>query len=185
VGEDPGVPALVPITKKLELAQSALLRAADAISAEQWQSRPAVNAWSAGELIGHLMCVERAVIGSADRYTQKPPKHFPVLKRWHLPMMLVEARVIRRKSPIPLDPAMLGEKEEMLAELREVRERTLAFIEETRGRDLSVYRWPHPFLGCLNAYEWMVMIAAHEIRHTKQMKEIAGKLPKVIAILQK
>jgi hypothetical protein len=37
----------------------------------------------------------------------------------------------------------------------------------------------------LNAYEWMGMIAAHEIRHTKQMKEIAGKLPKVIAILQK
>jgi hypothetical protein len=102
-----------------------------------------------------------------------------------LPLLLVEARVIRRKSPIPLDPEMLGEKEEMLAELREVRERTLAFLEETRGRDLSAYRWAHPFLGCLNAYDWMVMIAAHEVRHTKQMREIAAKLPKVIAILQK
>ena len=179
------MPALAAITHKLEQAQFGLLRAADAISAELWQERPTLQSWSAGELIGHLMSVERTVIGNADRYTQKPPKHFPALKRWHLPLLLVEARVIRRKSPIPLDPELLGEKEEMLAKLREVRERTLAFLEETRGRDLSVYRWPHPFLGCLNAYEWMVMIAAHEIRHTKQMKEIAGKLPKVIAILQK
>jgi hypothetical protein len=179
------MPTLAPIIEKLKRAQFGLLRAADAISAEQWTSRPAANAWSAAELIGHLMSVERTVVGSADRYTQQPPKHCPRVKRWHLPLLLVEARVIRRKSPIPLDPSVLGEKEDMLAELREVRERTLAFLEETRGRDLSAYRWRHPFLGSLNMYEWMAMIAGHEIRHTKQMREICGKLPKVIAILQK
>jgi len=57
-------------------------------------------------------------------------------------------------------------------------ERTLAFIEETRDRDLSKYSMPHPFLGTLNAYEWLQFIASHEIRHTKQMREIAGTLPK-------
>jgi hypothetical protein len=44
---------------------------------------------------------------------------------------------------------------------------------------------PHAFLGTLNAYEWFQMIASHEVRHTKQMKEIAAALPKVVAILQK
>ncbi len=69
-----------------------------------------------------------------------------------------------------------------MAELRAARERTLAFLEETKARDLTVYRWPHAFLGMLNVYEWFEMIAAHEQRHTKQMKEIAEHLPKAVGI---
>ncbi len=80
---------------------------------------------------------------------------------------------------------MLRDKEEMLAELRTVRERSLAFLEETKGRNLSEYCWKHPALGTLNTYEWMRFIASHELRHTKQMREIAASLPKVIESLQK
>ena len=100
-------------------------------------------------------------------------------------MAVVELRLIRRKSPIPTDDQILGEKEAMLAELREVRERTLAFIEETMERDLSKYTILHAFLGTLNVYGWLQMIASHEIRHTKQLREIATALPKVVANLQK
>ena len=98
-------------------------------------------------------------------------------------MMVVEARVIRLKTPKWLDVQTIREKEEMLAELRGMRERTLAFIEETRSRDLSKYSMPHPFLGTLNAYEWLQFIASHEIRHTKQMREIARTLRKTITTL--
>src|SRR5229473_7901195 len=80
---------------------------------------------------------------------------------------------------------MVCEKEEMLAELRGARERTLGFIEETRGRNLSKYNMPHPFLGTLNAYDWLQFIASHEIRHMKQMWEIAATLPKTVTSLQK
>lgn len=58
-------------------------------------------------------------------------------------------------------------------------------MEETRGKDLSLYFMDHPFLGTLNGYEWLQMIASHEIRHTKQMNEIAAVLPKNVATLQK
>ena len=98
---------------------------------------------------------------------------------------LLEARVIRRKTPLPLDHSLLGSKEEMLAELRAVRERSLAFLEETKRRDLSAYCWPHAFLGVLNIYEWFEMIAAHQLRHTKQIREIAAALPKVVGNSQK
>lgn len=135
--------------------------------------------------MGHLIMVERAIIGSADKLLRKPPKSLPFFKRFHVPMMVVEARMIRRKTPIPLDGQMIREKEVMLAELREARERTLAFIEETKECDLSKYNMPHPFLGTLTAYEWLQLIASHEIRHTKQMKEITGGLPKAVARLQK
>ena len=100
-------------------------------------------------------------------------------------MALVESRWIRRKSPVPVEPEMLGDKEAMLAELRAVRERSLAFLEETRSRNLGEYCWAHPALGTLNTYEWMQFIASHEVRHTKQMREIVASLPKAIESLQK
>ena len=173
------------IVENLARAQSDLLRAADAVPTEQWKTCPGEDRWSASELVGHLITVERAILRNIDRLLQKPPRPVPFYKRFHLPMTLVELRLIRRKSPIPTDVQILREKEAMLAELREVRERTLALIEETRERDLGGYSMAHPFLGTLDMYGWLQMIASHEVRHTRQMREIADGLPKVVAILQK
>jgi hypothetical protein len=88
------------------------------------------------------------------------------------------------EGTVALEPQVVREKEEMLAELRGVRERTLAFIAETSGRDLRKYRLPH-LLGSLNAYPWLQFIAAHEKRHMKRMREIAGMLPKTVTSLHK
>ena len=167
---------LQPILEKLSRAQTAFFRAADAIPAARWANCPGLNEWSAAELVAHLVVVERGVVTRADQLTQKSPNPVPFPKRLHLPLWLVEARVIRRKSPVPLDASLMAEKEAMLGGLRRVRERTLAFISETERRDLSAYCWQHPFLGVLNAYEWMEMIAAHQLRHTKQVREIEEKL---------
>jgi DinB superfamily len=172
------------IVQKLAEAQSAFFRAADAVPSDQWTIKPSTGAWSAAELVAHLVILERAVLGGADRISQKKPKPVPFLKRRHLPLWLVEARIIRRKSPIPLDPNLIGDKEEMLGELRAARERTLAFLDETKSRDLSAYCWHHAFLGMLDVYEWFEMIAAHQVRHTKQIREIAARLPKVVGISQ-
>ena len=174
--------SLDPTLTKLARAQTAFFRAADAIPPEHWNSHPRSDQWSAAELVAHLVMVERAVVGGADRISQRIPKPIPFHKRFHLPIWVVESRWIRRKSPMPLDQGLLGTKEEMLAELRAARERTLAFLKETKDRDLSAYCWEHAFLGMLNIYEWFEMIAAHEIRHTKQMKEIAAHFPKVVGI---
>ena len=168
--------SIEPIREKLARAQTAFFRAADTIPAVKWDSCPGLNEWSAAELVAHLMVVERGVVTNVDQLTQTAPIPVPFPKRLHFPMWLVEARVIRRKSPVPLDPSLMAEKEAMLGGLRRVRERTLAFISETERKDLSMYCWRHPFLGMLNTYEWMEMIAAHQLRHTKQVREIETKL---------
>lgn len=179
------MPPIEPIVRKLARAQTGLLRAADGIHADQWKSCPCDGAWSAGEVVAHLIMVERTILGKADRITQKPVKLTPPWKRFHLPLALVEARLIRRKTPIPVDPQLIREKEAMLGELGDVRGRTLVFLEETKDRDLSLYCWPHPFVGTLNFYEWFHMIACHELRHSKQMQEIAATLPKAVEAWQK
>jgi uncharacterized damage-inducible protein DinB len=179
------VSSLKTIVENLHDAQGCLLRAADGVPAEQWRTSPGEGRWSAGEVVCHLIIIERAILRSSDKLLQKPPRALPFYKHFHIPMAIVEARMIRLKTPIPIESEMVCGKEEMLAELREVRERTLAFIEETSGRDLRKYNMPHPFLGTLNGYEWLQLIASHEVRHTKQMNEIAASLPKVVANLQK
>ena len=170
---------LAATREKLADAQRTFFRAADSVSFRQWNTKPGAEEWSTAEVVAHLVMVERAIIGGADRITQKKPQKVPFFKRFHLPLWLVEARLIRRKTPLPLDPALLGDKETMLADLRDARERTLSFLEETESRDLSGYCWPHLFLGMLNVYEWFDMIAAHQLRHAKQVKEIVEHLPKV------
>ena len=171
---------LTRITKKLYLAQQTFLTAADQISPQQWQIGPGKDRWSAAEIVAHLCQVERTILGSADRIIRHIPRPIPFLKRFHFPLLMVEARLVRRKSPIPLDPGLLGEKESMLADLRNLRERTFAFLQETSARNLRPYYWPHAFLGMLNTYEWFEMIAAHQLRHAKQIKGLAAEIPKVV-----
>lgn len=182
--------SLSPILEKLAAAQTEFLRAADTIPSDQWTKKPSAGSWCAAEVVAHLVLVERAIVGIADRVAQKAPQPAHFLERLHLPLWLMESRIMRRKSPISLDPSLLQnpsllqQKEEMLGQLRATRERAIAFLEETRNRDLSCYRWRHVFLGSLNAYEWFEMIAAHQVRHSKQVREIRVRLPKVVGISQ-
>lgn len=170
--------SLDSISSHLRITREKLLRAADRVSPEKWQTSPEAGAWSAAEVFAHLTMVERVVLAGADRMIQQAPQPVPFLRRLHRPLWLVTVRVLRRKTTIPLDPALVGEKEQMLAQLRAVRERTLVFLEERRKRDCSAYRWRHPFLGSLNFYEWFHMLGNHEARHTKQVQEIVEKLQK-------
>lgn len=173
---------LSPILVKLADSQAAFLSAADRIPAEHWNKKAKAEQWSAGEIVAHLITVERAIVSTADRMVQKEPRGIPFWKRVHVPLRLVEWRLRRLKTPIESDTGLMADKEEMLGELRLTRERTLAFLAETQNRDLSAYGWRHAFLGRLNMYEWFRLIAAHQLRHTKQMTEVqaAVLLPKVV-----
>jgi hypothetical protein len=174
------LPRLSPIRRKLDEAQSRFLRAADQSPAEQWAEKTRTEEWSAAEITAHLIIVERGVVSTAAHIVQKEPRFFPLWKRVHLPIWLGEIRFVRLKAPFPLDFALVEKKEQMLGELRLTRQRTLDFLAGIETRDLSVYRWKHPFLGRLNTYEWFEMIAAHQVRHTKQLKDLIQQLPKVV-----
>jgi uncharacterized damage-inducible protein DinB len=168
--------SLEAIREKLTRAQTRFFRAADLIAADRWEQQPGPQEWSAAELVGHLVVVERGIIGRASSITQKTPLPVPFRKRLHLPLWFVKTRVVRRESPVPQDPSLKGPKQAMLGTLGNVREQTLAFLADTERRNLRDYCWRHPFLGMLDCYQWMEMIAAHQIRHTKQIRAIGEKL---------
>ena len=166
------------IIAQLSRVRAGLDSAVDGVPAELWREPPRPGAWSAAEVIAHLTMVEGAITDGAAKRVREAPPAVPFWKRLRLPVWLAEWRGIRVKTPIPLDPKLLDEKEAMLGRLASLRWRTLALLEETRDRELSAYRWKHPFFGSLNYYSWFRVVAHHEARHTQQIREIIECLQK-------
>ena len=61
---------------------------------------------------------------------------------------------------------------ESLARLKASRERMLSSVSQLGAYDLSALTYPHPVLGNLNGYQWLVITGGHERRHTAQIRKI-------------
>ena len=163
---------LAPILEQLQRTRAGLGSAAALISDDLWQKQPHQGLWSAAEVIAHLTMVESLVTQGAGKVIQQAPKLMPIWQRAHLPPWVVRYRLVRFRTPVPLDPSLVSAKSEMLPKLDGIRKQTLGLLDQIRGRDLSTYWWRHPLLGQLNFYDWYRMLAHHEFRHTKQLREI-------------
>jgi DinB superfamily len=117
------------------------------------------------------MVEERTIFGM-KRLLRAVPQPVPLSKRFHLPVAIATWRGRKVRTPIPLDAERVRDKQTSFAGLAATREATMAFIESTRGTDVSLYRFEHPFLGSLNMYDWFRMIGYHELRHAKQIREL-------------
>jgi hypothetical protein len=160
------------IRKRLESARKGLLEQVATISEDEWKRPPRKGGWSVAEILVHLGQVETRVMSGAKERLRSEPKPRSFRERFHLPIWLVEYRLAKRTSPIPLDEKLITGKAQSLARLTEIRDATLRVLKENEGRELGDYHMKHPFLGQLDFYEWMRTLASHEIRHTKQIREM-------------
>jgi hypothetical protein len=163
---------LDPIFRHLDRGKAEYFAAAQSVPEERWRDSPGAGSWSAGEVTAHLVMAEETIIDGMKQMLEKPPFPTPFLKRFHVPLWLSTWRVKKVKSPIPLDSNLVFEKPVAMEKFSVTRAATVKFIESTQGGDLNAYRYPHPFLGSLNAYHWFRMIGYHEMRHAKQVREI-------------
>ncbi len=164
---------LDPILALLSGSRSQFIATADAFPSDQWSAAPAEGKWSAGEIVVHTMQVEESIIRASKKTVQKPPYPVPFLKRFHLPLALAAGRARKLKSPIAIDGTRVPTQSEYAEKIAAPRRGTLEFIDETRDRDLRPYTFPHPVFGPLNIYDWFRLIAYHELRHAKQIREVA------------
>lgn len=67
--------------------------------------------------------------------------------------------------------ARFADRAALTAAFKERRDRTIAFVEKTPA-ELRLYVVKHPALGELDAYQWILLIAAHSERHTRQLLEV-------------
>src|SRR5713226_6059129 len=107
------MPDIAPILARLNRAKAGFESVVSALPVEAWRKPPQPGAWSAAEIVAHLTMVEQTIIERAARLLDKSPKRIPPWKRFHIPVRFAEWRVVRRKTPIPLDSTLVGEQEEM------------------------------------------------------------------------
>ncbi len=166
------------IIELLNRAHLEFVEACEQIPPNRWKKNPSKGGWSAGEVVVHLTMVESTVLGFVREELSKRAQPHSLIQRIHFPLVLVSRRLVKRKTPIPLDSSLIKARQEALEAYSSARNRTLKFIAEHSSRDLSPFRRKHPFLGSLNLYDWLRMLAYHEIRHTKQIREIGKSFEK-------
>ncbi len=83
------------------------------------------------------------------------------------------ARKNKAQAPEPVVPKENFTRAEIMKRYQEGRARTLAFIRETRLPQ-SEYTSEHPFpvFNTLNAYQWILYIPLHNLRHDQQIAEV-------------
>jgi hypothetical protein len=67
----------------------------------------------------------------------------------------------------------------IVAHFKEGRDRSIAYVDTTQD-DLRDHFAPHPALGVLDGYQWILLMSAHSERHTEQINEVKAdpKYPK-------
>lgn len=173
-------PRIIELIGALQASRNELHACLNAMSEQQRTAPPIGNVWSVEQNLEHLTLIEGGIgrlISSlmkqaAATGTQETETSTVLncLATWN------PARI---SQPLPAPDAMLPKEgitvEEALVRLGASRARLLSVLPSASGLPLATVTAPHPFLGDLNGYQWILLIAEHERRHTRQIEDVASR----------
>jgi hypothetical protein len=146
------------------------------LSAEQRSFKPGEDRWSVEGCVEHIVVVENSVFRTMLKVLEAPPE--PVEKQAEIRpkdqtvIERVPARQRRVMGPVELHPKnRWPEFEELLRQFESTRARSVQFASTTDS-DLRGHCFPHPFLGDLDCYQWLLFLAMHCERHVRQLEEV-------------
>jgi hypothetical protein len=160
----------------LEKTRQGVLDATKGISAAQWNFKPAPDKWSVAEVTEHIAAAEDFLYGNIQDKIMKAPARPTGEDVKAIDEMVVTAltdRTHKAQAPEPLKPTnRFGSPKGSLQHFKESRAKTAELAKSGQGlRDHA----EDSFLGKkLDPYEWVLFIAAHSERHTKQILEVKG-----------
>ena len=147
--------------------------------------RPAQSAWSVAEVLEHLNRVERGIVRLISRGVERARDAGAEPERDETSLLgsLDQLRLLSRQSavaaPEPVMPRGHLTAAEGLAALETSRRELLSAVAQGDGLALGSVTYPHPLLGDLNLYQWILFVGQHELRHAGQIRDIAANLPPV------
>ena len=99
------------------------------------------------------------------------------LRRW-LPEAQEQRRIVDRNrridAPASVTPQDVPSAEDAQRLLEESRAMLRSAIAEADGLALGLIMHPHPVVGEINLYEWILFVGLHEQRHLPQIGEVAA-----------
>ena len=155
----------------LHESRERLLATVQRLSPSQLAYKPAADRWSVAECVEHIIVVEDSILGAIQKTAQQPADSPQTALEDDELLAKVVDRSERMKAPERLTPAKRWPYHELCREFESVRKRTSEFAATTDAK-LRESAFPHPRLGPLDCYQWLLLIAAHGERHRAQAEEV-------------
>lgn len=163
------------VVEQLAHSRERLVLEVEGLTSEQSSFRPADDRWSIADCIEHITVVEGSVLGKIQEVLQAPPepeRRDEVRGKDKIVLEQGPARDHRVKGPARLMPqGRWPDFEELVRQFEATRERSVRFSAVTQA-DLRNHFFPHPMLGLLDCYQWLLLVSAHCERHVRQMEEV-------------
>jgi len=162
--------------KSLRATHDAFLKSIAGLSEKQWGFKPAPDRWSVAEVSEHIAVAESAIFGMVQKQVMTSPaapeKRAEVQGKDDKILQMVPDRSHKVQAPEFLKPTgRWANRDEVTRAFEEERKATMDYVKTTND-DLRDHFGPHPVLGPLDAYQWILLISAHSERHTKQIEEV-------------
>lgn len=175
-------PRIREVLANLDTHRAALERAVKAVPAELRERRPASDRWSVAEVLDHLALLEGQITGVLKGLIDSAQASGlgADLETSSVVATLDVTPILDRSRPAAADDASqpragVSVGEAMAALVRQ-REELRTVMLSADGLALTEVSTPFPGLGPLNVYQWVLVLGAHEARHTAQIQEIAAAL---------
>jgi hypothetical protein len=158
----------------LESTKKDVLDATQGLTPAQWNFKPAPDRWSIAECMEHIAAAEDFILGNIQENIMKAPPA-PGRDVVAIDAAIIEnvpARKTKVQAPEPIKPTnRFGSPQAAIDHFVASRAKTEEFVKTAQGlRDHAV---DSPGgAGKWDAYEFVLLIAAHSERHTNQIKEV-------------
>ncbi len=138
--------------------------------------------WSVAEVLEHLHRVEKGIARLLTRSVEQAkaaglePEHEGGSMLGSLDTLRLLDRSFHLSAPDPVMPRGDLTAAQAVAALTESRQVLVSALEAGDGLALGRIEYPHPLLGSLNLYQWVLFVGQHEARHAGQLQDIARRL---------
>ena len=136
---------------------------------------PSGHTWSAMMVLDHLRILDEQVAAVVQRLSERekargtaaPPPDITGLKE----LTGYEHGVMDAPSVAGMEPRSPSPST-VQSDAATARTRLLSALEDGWAVDCRERRFPHPWIGPMNAYEWLHFVAVHERGHHPHLREI-------------
>jgi len=162
--------------KSLQATHDAFLQSISGLSEKQWRFKPAPDRWSIAEVSEHITVAEGMILSLVREKIVSgpaaPDKRADVKVTDVQILTLVPDRTHKAQAPDFLKPTgRFATREQTVQAFEQARKTTMDYVQTTND-DLRDHFAPHPMLGMMDAYQYILLISAHSERHTKQIEEV-------------
>jgi hypothetical protein len=163
------------LSDHLNKSSQQFLASVEGLTDAQWNYKAGPDRWSIAQCAEHIALSEDFLRGmvennvltatpSPDRIAERKPLDQKVLQ-------MITDRSFKAQAPEPVVPASkFGSPQATLEHFKQSRQKTAA-LAATRD-DLRERASEHPAFKELDAYQWLLFLSGHTLRHTAQIQEV-------------